>query len=64
MTKTNKPFDCVEMKHAAQHQLRDAYEKRKDEFSSYIEFINATVNETGEIRDFRKNISTSKHHCA
>jgi len=56
MTKTNKKFDCVEMKNAIQQQLRQEYERRKNEFASYVDFVNATVNESDEIRRFRKKL--------
>ncbi len=45
MTKAKK-FDCVEMKRQAQEKILAEYEARKNEFSSYSEFINATVMES------------------
>ena len=49
-------FDCVEMKNRIQRELREKYESRRDEFSSYGEFINATVMESPELKEFIKNI--------
>jgi hypothetical protein len=40
-----KRFDCVEMKHRAQEKLRAEYEARREEFSSYSEFLAATIDE-------------------
>ena len=45
MAGKTKTFDCVEMKHRAQRALRAEYEARKDQFSSYSDFLNATMNE-------------------
>ena len=39
-TKT-KTFDCVEMKDRIQARRLAEYEARKDEFDSYIDFVNA-----------------------
>jgi hypothetical protein len=61
MTKTNKKFDCVEMKNAIQQQLRQEYERRKNEFASYVDFINSTVNESDEIRRFREKLTKPSH---
>ena len=58
MTK-KKPFDCVEMKHKAQKRLQVKYEARKNEFSSYAEFITATASESPEIQKFLDKV----HHA-
>ena len=55
-----KTFDCVEMKSRIQKELREEYEARKAEFSSYAEFINATADESDEIRSFRERIARAK----
>ncbi len=47
MTKT---FDCVKMKRDAQRHLRAEYEVRKDEFSSYVDFLKAKSDESGWAR--------------
>ena len=64
MDKTNKKFDCVEMKNTIQQQLRQEYERYKNEFASYVDFINSKINESDEIRFFREKIAKSKSHCA
>jgi hypothetical protein len=48
------------MKNTAQQQLRAEYEKRKNEFSSYIAFVNAAMDENSEIREFHKKLAKSK----
>jgi hypothetical protein len=48
------------MKDHIQQQLRREYEKREDEFSSYVDFINATAAESNEICLFRKKILKPK----
>ncbi len=45
MAKKNKPFDCVEFKRRAQEEVRAEYEARKSEFSSYSEFLKASIAE-------------------
>lgn len=52
MMAKNKSFDCVDMKNRIQAELRQEYEARKTEFASYAGFINATVDESPEIRAF------------
>lgn len=47
-----KTFDCVEMKDRVQRELREEYERRKGEFSSYEDFINRTAEECEAIRVF------------
>lgn len=44
-TKT-KAFDCVEMKNRIQADRLAEYQARKDEFASYIDFINARAKES------------------
>jgi len=44
-TKTAKQFDCVEFKQQSQERLMAEYEKRKTEFASYGDFIQAKVFE-------------------
>jgi hypothetical protein len=41
-----KKFDCVEMKRRAQEQLSAEWERRRHEFSSYGDFLEATVTES------------------
>ncbi len=51
-TDTRKAFDCVEFKRQAQQQLRAQYEKRKAEFDSYADFLQAKASED----DWSRNI--------
>ena len=55
-----KSFDCVEMKNRIQKELMEEYEARKDEFSSYADFIVATAEESEEIRAWRERIAGAK----
>lgn len=41
-----KKFDCVEMKRQAQEEILAEWERRKNEFSSYGEFLEATIQES------------------
>ena len=52
-TKT-KAFDCVAMKNRIQAQRLAEYEARKDEFGSYIDFINARVQGSSLWRELLK----------
>ncbi len=46
MTSRAKTFDCVEMKNRIQAERLAEYEARKNEFSSYLDFVNARVENT------------------
>lgn len=41
-----KAFDCVEMKRQAQDNISAEWERRKDEFPSYGEFLEAGIRES------------------
>ena len=41
-----KTFDCVEMKNRIQAERLAEYETRKNEFSSYVDFIDARVKDS------------------
>lgn len=58
--KENKDFDCVEMKHRIQRELLEEYERRKDEFTSYGDFINKTAMEDPVIREFIEKVKKNK----
>jgi len=60
MKAKTKTFDCVEMKRQIQQELREEYEARKTEFSSYADFINATADESEEIQAFREKLASIK----
>ena len=51
-----KTFDCVEMKHNAQKKLRAEYERRKEEFASFFEFLDAKAAESQWQQDFWANV--------
>ena len=51
-----KPLNCVVMKRQAQERLRREYAARKDEFSSYAEFITTTANASADIRAFKARV--------
>ncbi len=55
-----KIFDCVEMKREAQAILMAEYEARKNEFSSYVEFIHKTAATDPNILAFKEKISNRK----
>jgi len=46
MPRKTKTFDCVEMKNRIQAERLAEYEATKDEFASYIDFINARVKDS------------------
>ena len=50
-TKT-KAFDCVEMKNRIQAKRLAEYESRKSEFDSYIDFVNARVQQSPLWKEF------------
>ncbi len=50
-----KFFDCVEMKRQAQAKLMREYESRKEEFESYVDFLNSTAKTDPLVVAFRKN---------
>ena len=60
MMSRTKTFDCVEMKNRIQRELRQEYETRKTEFASYAEFLNATADESEEIRAFREKVTKAR----
>ena len=59
MSKT-KTFDYVKMKNGIQRKLRQEYQARKTEFASYADFLNATANETEDIRRFCEKVAKAK----
>ena len=54
-----KTFDCVASKRQAQECLREEYEKRADEFDSYVDFINAKVGENEWSRQMWEKFPTA-----
>jgi hypothetical protein len=56
-TKKTKTFDCVEMKQRVQAELMAEYEARKDQFSSFADFIHKTAASDFKIKAFQEKIS-------
>lgn len=46
-----KTFDCVEMKRKCQEAVRQRYDSRHEEFASYIDFLNETIEENEWARE-------------
>ena len=49
-----KAFDCVEFKRRVQRELLAEYEKRKGEFASYYDFLDAKAQESSWVRRMEK----------
>ena len=56
-TKKAKTFDCVEMKRRIQTDYIAEYDNRKDQFSSFADFIHKTAASDFKIRDFQEKVS-------
>ena len=54
MAAKTKTFDCVEMKNRIQAERMAEYESRKDEFSSFLDFVRARKHESEWLRQVRK----------
>lgn len=57
---TTKTFDCVEMKRQAQKKLKDEYEARKGEFSSYCDFLKAKAEKSELAKAVRAKIAAGE----
>jgi hypothetical protein len=55
-TKKAKTFDCVEMKRRIQADLMAEYENRKDQYSSFADFIHKTAASDLNIRAFQEKV--------
>jgi len=64
MGKRKKKFDCVQMKNQIQKELMREYQARKAGFTSYADFLNATANESKEIRIFLDKVAKAKAKTA
>jgi len=64
MTTKRKAFDCVEMKRLAQERIMAQCEARKQEFSSYGEFLEATPKESDWGRRTLKRICRRQERTA
>jgi hypothetical protein len=58
MARKSKTFDCVEMKNRIQGEVLAEYEARKDEFTSFAEFLKAT--ESDWEREVREGIRATQ----
>jgi hypothetical protein len=58
MARKSKTFDCVEMKNRIQAEVLAEYEARKDEFTSFAEFLKST--ESDWEREVREGIQTTR----
>jgi hypothetical protein len=56
-----KDFDCVEMKHRIQRELQEEYERRRDEFSSYVDFIRKRTENSDLMRELKGKMIREKH---
>ncbi len=56
-------MDCVEMKREAQKQLLEEWERRREEFPSFAEFLHAVSNESPWVREFRDRVSKAHAHA-
>ena len=50
MATGTKTFDCVEFKRQAQKRLGEEYERRREEFDTYYDFLNAKAEESEWVR--------------
>jgi hypothetical protein len=64
MTTKEKTFDCVEMKRQCQEKMRLEYESRKDEFTSYLDFINHKAEESNLWKILQDKIARAKAKSA
>ena len=60
MTTKTKTFDCVAMKRQAQKKLKEEYEARKGEFSSYYDFLRAKAEKSELAKAVRGKIAAGK----
>ena len=60
MSAKTKTFDCVEMKNRIQAERMAEYEACKDEFASFIDFINARVKDSQLLKVVQSKASSAK----
>jgi len=58
MKKKPKTFDCVEMKNRIQTERMTEYNRQKDKFSCYSDFVKARVEKSDWVRQMRKKFTT------
>jgi hypothetical protein len=54
-----KEFDCIEMKSDIQAQMQSEYEKRKVEFNSFADYVNAQCDESAWAKSIVEKIKKS-----
>lgn len=64
MARKNKSFDCVAMKSDIQERHMAEYERRKEEFASYLAFVNARVNQSDFAKTMREKIARGRVKAA
>lgn len=60
MTDRTKTFDCVEMKNRIQGERLAEYEACTEEFSSYLDFINARIQDSELLRIVREKAQPNR----
>ncbi len=60
MKTKKKTLDCIQLKRRIQKELMDEYLARKDEFTSYADFIVKTADESEQIRAWRERIAGAR----
>jgi hypothetical protein len=55
----DRTFDCVEMKNRIQAERWAEYQRRKGEFASYLDFINARVKDSELAQAIRQKAQQS-----
>ena len=56
MKMKTKIFDCVEMKNRIQSDRMEEYNKTKEKYDSYADFINVRSSNSEFVRDIRKKL--------
>ena len=58
MTTKPKTFDCVEMKNRIQTERMAEYNRQRDKFSCYCDFVKTRVEKSDWVRQMRKKFTT------
>ena len=61
MRMKTKTFDCVEMKNRIQAKIMAEYEASRNQFSSFVEFINTRVDRSTFAREMREKFGPPAH---
>ena len=57
MAPKTKTFDCVTMKHDAQQAIQAEWQRRKEQFDSYEQFLRATLQQSAWGRKVLKRLT-------